>query len=609
MICKCEFKSYASLGTHLWKTHQMDSREYYDKYLKKDGEGICPICKKGTSFKSLGQGYKTYCSRKCAAVDIASDRERNSHKVNAMRDTFMREHGVTNAAQLQSVKDKRKATMRHNYGVDYYSQVQGFGDMCKETNLKRYGVPSYIMLPEFQERLRSANMKSIGVPYNYCKKTDEAVDEYTRLLAEHGCTLVEFIDKKHIKYRCNTCNSEMTEQDLFIKGRIGYKMTPCSVCCSKDSPVSNSEKQLDEFIRSLGFETTHYDRNFLGVYGADIVVEEKKVIFEYDGLYWHSEVRHDRDYHLMKTELAEEKGYHLIHIFSDEWETKQDLVKSRIRAVLGVNHEKVYARNCEIRELDAKTAGRFIEENHIQGDTVCSMRYGLFFNDTLVAAMTLGGSRFAGGTIELIRYCTLPNIAVVGGAGKLFNYFVTTHPDVDRVISYADRRWSSKNSMYAKIGFRLDGTSEPSYYYTLNGVRYNRMVFMKYKLVADGFDKDKSEREIMAERGYVRIYDCGTYRFVWERDGHHEKDSDHAPEMPTEPELVRYNDLVKPFGCTAIGIKYGKNVLIHCNKCGADSKVFGPLLEMRIAHGVQICTKCAENADAAAINQTEVNDA
>ena len=33
-----------------------------------------------------------------------------------------------------------------------------------------------------------------------------------------------------------------------------------------------------------------------------------------------------------------------------------------------------------------------------------------------------------------------------------------------------------------------------------------------------GYDKDKSEKEIMQERKINRIYDCGTMVYVWKKE-------------------------------------------------------------------------------------------
>jgi hypothetical protein len=64
-ICGREFKNFRALARHL-RTHKITAREYYDKFLKKEGEGICPVCGKETFFMNLRGGYCKFCSRECA---------------------------------------------------------------------------------------------------------------------------------------------------------------------------------------------------------------------------------------------------------------------------------------------------------------------------------------------------------------------------------------------------------------------------------------------------------------------------------------------------------------------------------------------------------------
>ena len=53
-ICGKDFNNYISLGIHLHYSHKdTTNQEYYDKYLRKSNEGICPVCGKETYFKNL----------------------------------------------------------------------------------------------------------------------------------------------------------------------------------------------------------------------------------------------------------------------------------------------------------------------------------------------------------------------------------------------------------------------------------------------------------------------------------------------------------------------------------------------------------------------------
>jgi hypothetical protein len=64
-ICGKKCANYRGLVSHL-KVHKITSKEYYDKFLRKNGEGICPVCGRETSFVSINIGYHKFCSQKCS---------------------------------------------------------------------------------------------------------------------------------------------------------------------------------------------------------------------------------------------------------------------------------------------------------------------------------------------------------------------------------------------------------------------------------------------------------------------------------------------------------------------------------------------------------------
>ena len=509
-----EFEKACSLGTHLWKTHGLKPQQYYDRYLLKPGDGKCAECGSPTRFRTIGYGYMEFCSKKCAAKHIANDPERNAHKYNEYTKTMQSEYGVSNCAQLSTVKDTRKKTMVERYGVEYYSQTPEHAIKAQDTCLRRYGVHSYIALPEFQAKLRVANMKSIGVPYRFCLSTENAKKTYSDYLAKHGCDLVEFLDKKHITYRCRKCGHVTTEQDLFLKVRASHGLAFCTACCPKSAPVSGEEMALRDFIESLGFKTEHYDRGFLDQYGADIVIESKKIIIEFDGIKWHSEAYVVPEYHLNKTNIAERMGYRLIHVFSDEWEEKQPIVESRLKNLLGVGSIPINARECTVESVSFNDTKDFIETNHIQGNVPGSVRYGLYKDGILYAVMTFSQARYEKTGWEMLRYCGKTGYNIRGGAGKLLKKFLDEYSP-NQLVTYADRRWSGKEAFYEKVGFKLDGTSEPGYFYVVGNKRVSRLQYQKHKLVQQGFDMSQSEHDIMYARGIYRIYDCGNLRYVW----------------------------------------------------------------------------------------------
>ena len=83
----------------------------------------------------------------------------------------------------------------------------------------------------------------------------------------------------------------------------------------------------------------------------------------------------------------------------------------------------------------------------------------------------------------------------------------------EKVVSYSDIRLFD-GGLYEKLNFKRISQSKPNYWYVINGIRYHRFNFRKSILVKEGYDKNKTEKEIMFERKYYRIYDCGAIR--WE---------------------------------------------------------------------------------------------
>lgn len=126
--------------------------------------------------------------------------------------------------------------------------------------------------------------------------------------------------------------------------------------------------------------------------------------------------------------------------------------------------------------------------------------------------MTFGKSRFNENEFELLRFCNKLFTNVVGGASRLLSHFKKMHPEIQEIVSYADRRWS-RGQLYEKLGFKKEYVTDPNYYYIVDRKRKNRMLFQKHKLVADGADPNKTEREIMKEKGFKRIYDCGSIKY------------------------------------------------------------------------------------------------
>jgi hypothetical protein len=254
---------------------------------------------------------------------------------------------------------------------------------------------------------------------------------------------------------------------------------------------------------------------FNNEYELDIFLPDYNIGIEVNGLFWHCEKVKNKYYHLNKHNFFKERGIRIINIFDDEIDIKLDIIKSRLLHILNVNQTKIYARKCIVKQINKKTKKDFINKHHIQGDIASSYNYGLYYDDILISVMTFANRKiFNNANVELTRYCCLPNYNIIGGAGKLLNFFLK-EINPHKVISYCDRCWSEGN-LYKTLGFKLIKTTPPNYTYTKNfHQRFNRMKFQKHKLsnCLEIFDKQLSETQNMHNNGYYRIWDCGSFKF------------------------------------------------------------------------------------------------
>lgn len=284
--------------------------------------------------------------------------------------------------------------------------------------------------------------------------------------------------------------------------------------CSYLGP-SDIEIELKAFLKScIQCEILTGARNILpSGKELDIYIPELKLAIEMNGVYFHStKFRPDPKYHLNKTEEAEALGIKLIHIFSDEWLKKKELVKSRLQAILNKS-PRTFARKLKVRILPWSETRFFLENHHTQG-----AGHGTKFNLGLIddlneikACMTFSNIRYGKtktGKYELVRYCS--DGTVVGGFSKLLNFFIKTYQP-NEIISYADRRWSQGN-VYEQNGFSLVGKTNPGYFYVgEDWVRYSRQVFQKHKLQKryTNFDPSLTEEQNCNNNGLYRLYDSG----------------------------------------------------------------------------------------------------
>lgn len=299
----------------------------------------------------------------------------------------------------------------------------------------------------------------------------------------------------------------------------GHECPKCS------NTFSNAENEIYEMVKSYCPDAVHNDKTAIEPLELDIYVPSLRIGIEYNGLRWHSEeFNKDRHYHVDKLEKCNENDIRLIQIFEDEWLENKELIKEKILYILGLERDKpkIFARKCKIKEIDKETAKIFLKKNHIQGFSPSTVYVGCFYNDILIGVMSFLKEKE--GYWNLSRFASSNDYICEGVGGKAFKYFVKTYDPVE-IKSFADRRWTldKDNNLYVKLGFKLQDTLKPDYRYVFREVyglkRVHKFNFRIHILNRKyGLPLTMTERQMTAALGAYRIWDCGLFKFVWNKN-------------------------------------------------------------------------------------------
>ena len=455
----------------------------------------------------------------------------------SLKKTCLEKYGVDNPNKNKDVRNKIKQTCLEKYGNEFYQSTDEYKNKIKQTCLEKYGVDSIWKLDSTKEKTKQTLLKKYGVDSTikikgnreklkkgkYCKD----IKKLTTICENDNIEFISYDIHRENKYRCQIikakckkCNQEIEFNRQYLNYRIKNNWNLCYHCephkfTSKleTNLISDIQKFYNgEIIRNKRFD--NFDGNTSEI---DIYIPEFNIGIETNGLYWHSELYKDKLYHQNKVKLFNEKyNINLITLWEDDINNsyKYQIILSRIKDKLNCIENKIYARKCLIKIVDGKEAKQFLEQNHLQGYAPSSINIGLYYNNNLICITTFGKSRksISGNKegYELIRMCTLINTVVIGGFSKLIKYFVKNY-NCKNLYSYSDLDWVKiNNNSYEKVGFKFIKITTPDYNWVVNGIRENRIKYMKSKLKKfDNYSDNKTEVEIMHEQKCFRIFGTG----------------------------------------------------------------------------------------------------
>lgn len=492
--------------------------------------------KKETTLKNFGVEYPMQSSKvlnKLKKNNLKKYGHENVSQIPSIKkikeETSLTKFGTKCTLQSPNVHKKTQSTLLEKYNVDHPLKSKEILSKQEMTNIDRYGSKRPAQNKNVLEKMIKTNLDKRSVPYvtmdkEIIKKMNLSFrnnnwENYNIRLSQKKIEPLFGKDyyinsKSNFKFKCLLCGN-LFESD---------ETNPQRIRCNCTHYRSTYEEDILEWLKSLNIHNIYPNKRFYEngkyIYEIDLFLEDYNIGIDFDGLYWHSDLNKENNYHQDKWKFFNNENIELIQVFENEWLYKNDIVKSIILNKLNLVKNSIYARKCEIKEVSKKDSDIFLLENHLQGYCSSKIKIGLYYNKELVSIATFGKSRFdRSESKELLRYANKLYTSVIGGFSKLIKYYLNTYNET--IISYVDLRYFSARA-YLQLGFNSIGLTKPNYYYFKlpNLELLNRILFQKHKLKnkLDDFDPNLSEVNNMLKNGYNRIFDAGNLKLILTND-------------------------------------------------------------------------------------------
>lgn len=286
-IDQASFPNQRQFKYHLVKLG-VSQKDYYDKYIKKDGEGVCLHCKNESIFNNIGLGYTKFCSLSCSGQYKKINDGAREQMIKRTKETKLRKYGnetYVNSDKMKETKlakygnsnynniEKQKETLLEKYGVDVYTKTKEYKEKVKKTSIEKYGVDHFTKSEIIKNKSKETCIEKYGVEHVLQDRNIRARIEKTNLEKYGGYTLESpklrdkvkstMLAKYGVDIPLKSTDIKQKQQATNIERYGGIAPTK-----SRDVIEKMKQTNLEKYGAENTFNTIQVKNTFLEKYGV-----------------------------------------------------------------------------------------------------------------------------------------------------------------------------------------------------------------------------------------------------------------------------------------------------------------------------------------------------
>lgn len=435
-ICGKEYKNINSLTRHYYEVHNLTREEVYSIYHSDESKHICKYCGKEVKLDNRKLIYSDFCSSSCTHKfqwENKSEEEKLAYKNKIRRywDNISEEDKLRHSENKKRFWQSRSEEIKLKHSESHKKSWQ---NKSEESILERTAKIKFTWQNKSEEEKKEFSNKKKSEWEN---RSEEDLYKFSKFLFKMKGKDLSFEKYQlfHNKEKLKNFLIEYKQQHgiyptpNMLTEYFGFENASCITPYIHKYGLSdyilwyNSsiEREIYNYIKEI------YDGKILkdsrkilaNNKEIDIYIPKNKLAIEFNGNYWHSNLYLSKNYHQNKSKECMINGIHLIHIFEDEWVSKQEKIKNLIKSSLGLYDNVINFKDCVIKELNTETYKDFIEKYSLYDYKKVDVVFGVYYGDDIIQVVSFDIKKY-----RIIQNITKFGYNIINGFEGVLHYFI-----------------------------------------------------------------------------------------------------------------------------------------------------------------------------------------